>query len=569
MGLTGALYNAVSGLGVNQTWLNVIGNNVANSNTTAFKSSSVLMAPQFYVTDQNGTAPTTTFGGTNPSQEGLGATVASIQQNFTPGSIQPTGQATDMAINGAGFFVVQGQQQLYTRDGAFTLNGSNQLVTSSGDFVQGYGVDANGNIQRGALQNVTIPLGATSIAKATQNANLQGNLDASGAVATGQSILTSQDLTVVGGASAPTGTTLLTSLAAATAPNTAAFTVGQTITLQGTKGGASLPAATFTVGTGSTVGDLETFFQQNMGIDTTVPTSTPPPGVTMEAGTAPDTAHFVITGNTGSQNALEISGAGLVSSTGTTPLSFADGTDAAGFTSNPNGASVNTSFTAYDSLGNPIQMDVTAVLESKSNAGNTWRFYVDSPGNTTGGLAIGNGTLTFNNNGLLVASTGTTVSINRTGTGATSPLNVTLNFGNTTELSGQQSTLVMSTQDGFPAGTLNSFSVGSDGTITGAYTNGQTRTLGQMAVATFNDQQGLTDEGGNLYAASPGSGAPQISNPGSQGAGTLDGASLEQSNVDLSTEFTNMIIASTGYSASSRVITTSDQMIQELLNSNH
>ena len=111
-----------------------------------------------------------------------------------------------MAVNGQGFFVLNtpaGQQ--YTRDGSFTLNSADQLVTTSGNFVQGFGVDAQNNIIQGQLQNVTIPLGTTSTAKATTNVTLQGNLDAAGDVATGQSILNSQLLTTVGGACRPPG----------------------------------------------------------------------------------------------------------------------------------------------------------------------------------------------------------------------------------------------------------------------------------------------------------------------------------------------------------------------------
>ena len=569
MGLTSALFTGVSGLDANQTWLNVIGNNVANSNTTAFKSSMVQFSPQFYVTDAQSTAPTTNFGGTNPSQEGLGTTVQSIEKNFSPGAIQSTGTATDMAINGSGFFIVKGQnQQLYTRNGAFTLNSSDKLVDARGDFVQGYGVDSNQNIQSGALQNINIPLGETQIAKATQNATLQGNLDASGAVATGASVLLSQDLTTVGGAAAPTAATLLTGLASTASTATPAFTAGETITVGGTKGGRSVAPTTFTVGAGSTVQDLMTFFQQSRGIDTAVG-GTPPPGVTLEAGTAPNTAHFAITGNTGTENALELSGTAITTSSGTSPLSFADGTDAAGFASNPSGESTYTSFTAYDSLGTPITVNLTAVLQSKSTAGNTWRFYADSPDNATGGLNVGSGTLTFANDGSLTSSTGTGITISRAGTGAADPMTVNLNFSSMTQLSGQSSNQVVSTQDGFAAGTLNTFAVGSNGTITGAYSNGQTRVLGQVALATFNNPLGLSDTGNDLYAAAPASGEAQLGAPATLGAGTLQGSALEQSNVDLSTEFTNMIVASTGFSASSKVITTSDQLIQELLNSTH
>jgi len=570
MGLTGALYTGVSGLEANQTWLNVIGNNVANSNTTAFKSSLVQFAPQFYQTDTDGSAPSTDSGGTNPDQEGLGTTVASIEKNFTAGAIQATGQSTDMAIDGSGFFVVKGAGQLYTRDGNFTLNDANQLVTSAGDFVQGYGVDANGNVAPGALQNIVVPLGEKDVAKATENATVVGNLDSSGAVATGASILTSQDLVSISApATAPSGTNLLTDLASASSPTTPAFTAGETITLAGNKGGRSLSPSTFTVTNTSTASDFQTFITQSMGIDTTVapPSTTAPPGATMEAGTAPDSSHFVITGNTGTANAIEIPTLSLTASTGASPLTFADGTDAAGFTSNPTGESVHTSFQAYDSLGAPVLVDVTAVLQSKSSAGNTWQFYANSADNTAGGLNLGTGTLTFDNNGNLKSTMGTGITINRSGTGATTPLSINLNFSGMTELSGQQSTATVSTQDGFPAGTLDSFSVGTDGTITGAFSNGQTRTLGQVAVATFTNQEGLVDEGGNNYQASAGSGNAQIGAPTEFGAGAIRGSSLEQSNVDLSTEFTNMIVASTGFSANSKVITTADQLIQELLSS--
>ena len=143
MALTSTLFTGLSGLNVNQTRLSVVGNNIANVNTVAFKSSRALFKPQFYVTDSGGSPGSDDFGGTNPSQRGLGAVVASIEKNFTPGAIEPTGRATDLAIDGDGFFIIQGaDDQMYTRDGSFSLNASNQLVTANGEFVQGFGVDA-------------------------------------------------------------------------------------------------------------------------------------------------------------------------------------------------------------------------------------------------------------------------------------------------------------------------------------------------------------------------------------------------------------------------------------------
>src|SRR5436190_15628654 len=140
MALTSTLFTGLSGLDVNSTRLNVVGNNIANVNTVAFKSSRALFKPQFYVTDNGGAPPEFEFGGTNPSQRGLGSVVASIEKDYSNGALEPTGKATDLALDGDGFFIVQGADQLYTRDGSFSLNSENQLVTSSGEFVQGYGV---------------------------------------------------------------------------------------------------------------------------------------------------------------------------------------------------------------------------------------------------------------------------------------------------------------------------------------------------------------------------------------------------------------------------------------------
>jgi flagellar hook protein FlgE len=161
MALTSTLFTGLSGLEANTTRLNVVGNNIANVNTVAFKASRALFKPQFYVTDSGGSAPSSNFGGTNPSQRGLGTEVSAIQKDFTAGSIEPTGKSTDLAIEGTGFFVVKGTDQTYTRDGSFTLDSNNELVTTTGSFVQGFGVDTSAALIPGKLQNLKIPLGAS------------------------------------------------------------------------------------------------------------------------------------------------------------------------------------------------------------------------------------------------------------------------------------------------------------------------------------------------------------------------------------------------------------------------
>ena len=397
MSLSGALYTGLSGLSVNQTQMNVVGNNIANVNTVAFKASRTVFSPQFYVTDQSGSAPDGTFGGSNPSQTGLGAQVASITQNFTQGTIQPTGNDTDMAINGAGFFVTQdaanGQQ--FTRSGAFTLNANDQLVTSAGSYVQGYGVNSSGAVIPGALQNLTIPLGSATIAKATSSASLTGNLAADGTVATGSSVLDTQDLTLAGAAGTPTAASTLTSLVNANG-GAAAFTPGQVLTFTPERDGSSLPSQTFTVTATSTVGDLQTFFNSSLGIDTTVAGA----GTNIIAGTAANSIDLQITGNTGTDNALNISAGSLADANGNTPLTFT-----ADPTSNPNGESTATSMTLYDSLGSPVTVNLTTVLQSTSNAGTTWKFYATSANNqdpnNPGSTLVGTGTLSFNTAGQL------------------------------------------------------------------------------------------------------------------------------------------------------------------------
>ena len=134
-----------------------------------------------------------------------------------------------------------------------------------------------------------------------------------------------------------------------------------------------------------------------------------------------------------------------------------------------------------------------------------------------------------------------------------------------TALASQSSNVASVYQDGAPIGTLSSFSVGRDGIITGGFTNGLTRTLGQVAVATFSNPAGLVETGGNMFTTGPNSGNPIVGEPLELGAGAIVGGALELSNVDLSQEFINLILASTGYSAASRVITTTDQLMQQLL----
>lgn len=185
MGLASALTTALTGLQAAETQVDVVGNNLANSQTAGFKASNAVFATQFLQTQSLGSAPTGSQGGTNPRQTGLGTRVAEITPDFTQGTIEVSSNASDLAIQGDGFFIVEGGlgEQLYTRNGIFKTNSENELVTVTGNRVLGFGVNDNFEVQATTLQSITIPLGSAAVAQATQNVFLQGVLSPSGDVA--------------------------------------------------------------------------------------------------------------------------------------------------------------------------------------------------------------------------------------------------------------------------------------------------------------------------------------------------------------------------------------------------
>ncbi len=180
-----SLFSGVSGLQNQQTMMDVIGNNIANINTVGFKSSRADFSETFSQTLRNATQPTTDNGGTNPLQVGLGMSTSSIDTLFTQGSLETTGNATDLAIQGNSFFAVKKNgQTLYTRAGGFTFDSTGTLVSSGdGAIVQGKLADANGTLPTGTqLQNIKIALDQKSPAKATTEVDLTGNLNSGATV---------------------------------------------------------------------------------------------------------------------------------------------------------------------------------------------------------------------------------------------------------------------------------------------------------------------------------------------------------------------------------------------------
>lgn len=568
MASTIAMYTGLSGLNANARNLDVIGNNIANVNTTAYKSNRLNFQNQFSRTFSLGSAPGDTTGGSNPMQIGLGVRVGATQRNFTPGSLSSTGNQADLAIAGQGFFMVdRGLSRFYTRAGNFTLNEQQQLVSAGGERLMGWGVDADFQVQRTTLQPVTIPIGQLRTAQATSNASFTGNLrgDDNATIANAGSRLTLGPLTDTSGPIS--ATSLLTNLENAASNPIAA--VGSVITLSGVHMGGTeaagydLPDASLTVTATTTLQEYMDFLAQSLLIEEGVTNpDTLVTGVTLNAGTG----EITIVGNTGELNDIGMDDAEievLNGGTTTTPFQVTKNTSA-------DGESTRTSFNVFDSLGNPVSVSITMTLISRGGAtpGTTWRYDISSADDNDGDPRISSGTLQFDADGHLSTTTPVTVGIDRSQfAGADSPLTFDLSFASVTAGNSGSITSNMSVlnSDGSAMGELSGYGIGSDGIISGTFSNGLIRTLGQIPVVNFANVEGLVDAGGNLFGVGVDSGEPVIAQPGQFGTGGITSGALELSNVDLAAEFINMITASTGYSASSRVISTTDQLMQQLL----
>jgi flagellar hook protein FlgE len=402
-----SMFAAVSGLRAHQTMMDVVGNNIANVNTTGFKSSRATFQEALAQTLRGASGTGEALAGTNPMQIGVGSQVASVDGVFTQGSIQTTGRTGDLAIQGDGFFVVgQGAEQFYTRAGGFGFDENGYLSTPGGARLQGWMADAaTGDINtNGPIGAIRLPMGQTIAPDATDEIELAGNLPAD-------------------------------------SPEDDTYAVNTSITVYDAQGKAHDVA--FSMTRTADVGGEDTW---------TVEYSTD--GGTTWAG--------------GTPNAISFDGDGELTTAGPIQITGPDG---------------------------PIDVDIDGLVQ-----------YGGSP------------------------------------------------------------TAEARSQDGTAMGFLRSFEFGSDGSVTGRFSNGETQVLGMVGLATFNNPAGLSREGESLFAVSANSGEPIVGAPGTGDAGSVAPGSLEMSNVDLAQEFTNLIIAQRGFQANSRGITASDELLQELVN---
>ena len=387
-----SLFTGISGLRANQTMMDTTGNNIANVNTTGYKTSNTVFEDTLSQTLKSATAGTSNLGGTNPAQVGLGVKVAGIFTNFNQGAAQTTGRSLDLMIQGDGFFVQNlGNTASYTRNGSLSMDNLGRLVGVDGGIMQGWMADdTTGQINAsGSAGDITIPMAATLPGGETRNVRLAGNL--------------------------PSDTT----------------------------------------------------------------------------------------------------------------------------STNP----IETSVTAYDAVGVPR----TLTMGLTHTGPNTWSVKLsdgDSPDSTT--------TIDFSDPKAATPGFATLG-------------NVKVDLSQLTQYAGL-STLTTESQDGAIPGTLSGFAIGADGVVTGSFSNGQTRQLARLAVASFANPGGLEKAGNSSWRATVDSGLAQVGVPSSGQRGSLVAGTLEMSNVDLAQEFTNLIIAQRGFQANSRMITASDEILQDLIN---
>jgi flagellar hook protein FlgE len=350
------------------------------------------------------------------------------------------------------------------------------------------------------------------------------------------------------------------------------FEVG-TLSFVGKRGNADLAAKQLNVTATTTVQDLIDFMEQSFGIITS--SETP---LLASAGGEINNGMITFTSNAGEENALGVSLASLtMTPTGATspvPIGI-DFTASPEDPLNPFGQGSTSDFIAYDSLGTPINVRITTVLEEKNNTFSTYRWFATSDDNeplTGVSTAVGTGTITFNGRGLIQGSPFATISIERNQSASESPLEIQLDFrgvSGTDSRNGSDepiTTMTMTRQDGFAPGTLSSFTITESGLISGTFSNGAVRPLGQIRMARFANNGGLQQVGENLFSQGVNSGEAVMGNPGESGIGTLTAGALELSNTDIGQNLIELILASTQYRGGARVITTSQQLLDELLN---
>lgn len=535
-----SIWSSLSGVRTHQFMLDVIGNNLANSNTIAFKASRVTFSEMMSQTLTPAASPTSNLGGRNPVQVGMGVSVGAVTRDFSQGSLRETGNPLDLTMDGEGFMVVHnGSDTVFTRSSTFGVDANNYLA----DSVTGYRLLNLDN------EPIRIPYDVQIPAKMTGSIEFTGNLSADASVPATE-VLAMVNGLQAGGAPVVAATELnsVDSIGSA-------YTDGDTIEITGTRAdGSTLTPATFTYGAandGTTVGDLVAAIDNAFGAEATC--SLDADGKLVLTAADSGDASFSLNLTNGGANGISWSEHSWFVET--------DGKD---------GGMRKSSMVTYDSRGQAhiITFAFTRVGERE------WDLVAelgDSGGTLTKDTVQG---IRFNTDGSFNSVSnqdGDAQQIIIDFGSAADQQVVTLDFGAAGEFDGLtmfggNSSAAASSQEGYAAGTLKSVSFGQDGIIEGIYTNGQLRELAQILIATFDNPEGLDSLGSGVWAATVNSGGAILGTAMSGRAGALASAVLEGSNVESAEELTNLIVAQNGFQLSARAMSVGNRIIQELVN---
>jgi len=534
-----SMYSGVSGLKAHQNQMDVIGNNISNVNTTGFKAARVTFKEMLNQTISGASSPQGGRGGTNPKQIGLGVKVGSIDNDMGQGSLQSTGKMTDMAIQGNGFFILNdGDQNLYSRAGNMSFDEEGYLVNSAnGNRVQGWIAEEDGTINETSMDNLEdITLDQTMDAAKTEKMVLDGNIDASkeNELSLSQNKLTVEDTTN---------------------NTTDDVTVNLTKTDNFNQWGFELTAedssSTFDSNSGYISFDEEgNVTQVTEDMD----------GSGQDFTTDPPTIDISGTGDEVDLNMPDID-----DNIGSTPL-FEGAEDAAetvsaDYTTN---AKKTISTSVFDSQG--YSHDVTMI--AKKSADNVWTLNEDDVDvSNAENVSLSSGAshnINFDSDGKISSGQSLDLNFDPIG-GSTVDQDINVNFSELSQFAGDMTAEVKNV-DGYSQGQLKDFTMNDAGVIIGSYDNGYNKQLAQIGTAEFANPAGLKKTGDTMFTTSNNSGDPKVGPAGLGGRGLISSGTLEMSNVDLADQFTKMITSQRGFQANSKVITTSDEMLQGLVN---
>lgn len=673
-----SLYSGVSGLRTHQTRMDVIGNNIANVNTTAFKAKQMNFSDMLYQTTQAATGYNSQngTGGTNPRQIGLGVKGAAINTTITQeGANQSTGNPFDLKISGEAFFVVSdGTNTFYTRDGSFDVDDAGNLcMASTGYIVQGWGVDRNGDIVQGSLNRINVNSMDTFEAAATTEARISGIIDANDSdfenTAKGGKTVTVDVYDKSGypynlkfGILPVTTDTPSTrdidnneieynlqeirkvdmskltysyQVGTETRYLSKSFTPAIMDALekqiwQEVSGAITNPAPTYITTNNYTLGqpnctvqfNLKGFLDANFaqevleagGLSTDMNTLTvsfsgetgfipsskfEDPQYPLSSDTNPikisEGAVIALYGQVGADGVTYSPAQGSASVTSirqtyvddnnssqtdyifrrnaTTPITVSPDleSDVARLLTNlanPTDKPVNNYTTQQDkTISSPEKGRYTITLlgMTDSNQKDVDISRLVNSGTTSWDLVYDKASGQFSYVGREGSDT-FTVNLNAINDDGNFE-NLSINISDTTDGNNENKCSVTGKRlDGRRIGTRSGVTVGTDGIVTALYSNGMSRKIGQICVSTFPNAMGLENAGDNLYQVTASSGDPAIVDIKASGTGAITSGILEMSNVDLSQQFTDMITTQRGFQANSRIITTSDTLLEELIN---